>query len=124
MAIGASFAQPDRPTVAAVGDGGLMMSLPELATAVEHSLPLLVAVANDGCYGNEYRKLVEYGHDPKHALRAWPSFAATAKAFGVAGEVIATRADFEKLRLPLAGLSSPMLLDIRIDPAVNSRKYR
>jgi thiamine pyrophosphate-dependent acetolactate synthase large subunit-like protein len=123
-AIGAAFANPGRLTVAAVGDGGLMMSLQELATAVEHELPLLIVVANDGSYGAEYQKLQEYGHLVEHSLRRWPSFAAVARAFGADGHVIRDVADIRQLGPDLGRITRPMLLDIRVNPAINTRKFR
>ena len=43
-AIGAALARPDRLTVAALGDGGFLMSVAELTTAVRLGLPMLVVV--------------------------------------------------------------------------------
>ncbi len=42
LAIGAKIAEPDRPVVVLTGDGGLLMVLGELATAVEQRLPIIV----------------------------------------------------------------------------------
>lgn len=50
-AIGAVLAAPDRRVVAVVGDGGLMMSGLELATAVREGLDLTVIVFRDGYLG-------------------------------------------------------------------------
>ncbi|WP_324273649.1 thiamine pyrophosphate-binding protein [Blastococcus brunescens] len=52
-AIGSAVAQPGRVAIAGVGDGGLMMSLTELDTAVRLRLPLVVVVYNDDAYGAE-----------------------------------------------------------------------
>jgi len=52
-AIGAALAQPDRLPVAACGDGGFLMGISELETAVRLGLPLLVIVYNDAMYGAE-----------------------------------------------------------------------
>ena len=52
-AIGAALAQPDRLPIAACGDGGFLMGISELETAVRLSLPLLVVVYNDAMYGAE-----------------------------------------------------------------------
>jgi acetolactate synthase-1/2/3 large subunit len=49
-AIGAAVADPDRPIIAMVGDGGLMMSLHELHTVVAESLPITTLVANNAGY--------------------------------------------------------------------------
>ena len=44
MAVGAKLAAPDRPVLVLAGDGGLLFTLSELATAVDlgHSLPVVV----------------------------------------------------------------------------------
>src|ERR687892_2589189 len=52
-AIGAAVAQPDRLTVAALGDGGALMAAGELETAARLRLPLLAVVYNDPAYGAE-----------------------------------------------------------------------
>lgn len=51
--IGAALAQPDRLPIAACGDGGFLMGISELETAVRLGLPLLVIVYNDSMYGAE-----------------------------------------------------------------------
>jgi acetolactate synthase-1/2/3 large subunit len=52
-AIGAALAQPDRLPVAALGDGGFLMGVSELETAVRLGIPLLVVIYNDAMYGAE-----------------------------------------------------------------------
>ena len=50
-AIGAQFARPDKLVFAIVGDGGFQMSIPELATIVNQSLPIKIIVMNNGHLG-------------------------------------------------------------------------
>lgn len=50
-AIGASLAASDRRVIAAVGDGGLLMTGTELATAQRLGLPLMVILFNDRALG-------------------------------------------------------------------------
>ena len=42
VAIGAQLAAPERPVLCIVGDGGLLFTVAELATAVRHGLPIAV----------------------------------------------------------------------------------
>ena len=51
-ALGASIALPDNPIVLWVGDGGLRMSIGELALAAEQGCKLLVVVIKDGYFGS------------------------------------------------------------------------
>lgn len=50
-AIGAAVARPEAPVVVLCGDGGFLFNVQELATAVQHRLPLTVVVFNDSAYG-------------------------------------------------------------------------
>ena len=61
-ALGAAVARPDRLTVAALGDGGFLMSATELVTAVRLALPLLVVVYDDAAYGAEVHHFGPDGH--------------------------------------------------------------
>jgi thiamine pyrophosphate-dependent acetolactate synthase large subunit-like protein len=118
-AIGASVADPDHLTVLVVGDGGMMMNIGELATAVRERLPLVVVVANDGAYGAEYRKLKEYGVDPAYSLNQWPDFADMARGFGCDAVTVRTATDIKLVKERVSELNGPLVVDVRIDPAVD-----
>ena len=51
MAIGAKIAAPDRPVFALVGDGGWLFTMPEMATAVDEQLDLVVVLWDNRGYG-------------------------------------------------------------------------
>ena len=51
-AIGAWFAEPNRPVVCIIGDGGMQMNIQELQTVVNYGIPLKVFVINNGVLGN------------------------------------------------------------------------
>ncbi len=46
-ALGARLAHPDRPVVAFTGDGGFLMAVAELQTAVRENLPIIIVVLDD-----------------------------------------------------------------------------
>jgi thiamine pyrophosphate-dependent acetolactate synthase large subunit-like protein len=121
-AIGAAVASR-RPTIAVVGDGGGMMNLLELSTAVRLGLPILVVVCNDGAYGMEYRHLQAEGLDPSPARNTWPDLTAVAAAVGARTACIRAVGDLERVADQVAGMGSvgdgPLLLDVRCDPDVD-----
>ncbi|HEY8523673.1 MAG TPA: thiamine pyrophosphate-binding protein [Acidimicrobiales bacterium] len=123
-AVGAAFARPDRVTLCTVGDGGFLMSLAELDTAVRHQLELVVVVLNDGGYGWEYHQMRDQGRDPALSLIARPDFAAVARGFGADGVAVETvdelRAALED-RLPALG--RPLVIDAQIDRDVRTEWY-
>lgn len=121
-AIGAAVARSGSatvPTVAVVGDGGFMMSLPELATAVRERLPLIVVVLDDGAYGAEHYKLVHFGANADYSLNTWPDLVTVAQAMGAGGMTVRQVADLETLPARLADHDGPFLLDVKLDPHVN-----
>jgi acetolactate synthase-1/2/3 large subunit len=82
-AIGAKVACPDRAVVAVVGDGGLLFTVQELATAVKYRLPVVFVVMNDQDYGAiRYLQTRLYGRTGEHTLTG-PDVLALARAFGV-----------------------------------------
>lgn len=117
-AIGAKLARPDRPVVAVVGDGGLLFSVNELATAVKYTLPIVFLVLNDQRYGAiKYLQEAMFGRWGEADL-ANPDFPALARAFGMEG----SRADRVEA-LPLAlekalarGGPSLVELPMAVDP--------
>lgn len=51
LAIGASFAAPDRMVVVITGDGGFQLNIQELQTVYHHQLPIKIILLNNNCYG-------------------------------------------------------------------------
>ncbi|MCC7368689.1 MAG: thiamine pyrophosphate-binding protein [Chloroflexi bacterium] len=85
-ALGAQVGNPDRRVVSINGDGGFMFNVQELATAVQHNIPVIAVVFDDGAYGN-VRRIQEYqfgGRTIASELKN-PSFAALGEVFGVQG---------------------------------------
>jgi acetolactate synthase I/II/III large subunit len=118
-AIGAAIAAPDLPVVAVLGDGGFMMNMSELSTAIRQELRLLVVIANDGAYGAEYRKLAAYGVDPAYSLSSWPNFSAVAEAMGGRSLDVSSVKDIDRLAdlMPALG-NGPVLVNLMLNPAV------
>ncbi len=120
-AVGAAVAHPDRLTVTAIGDGGLMLSLGELDTAVRYKLPMLVVVYNDESYGAEMHFLRMSGLDEKESRFETPPLDAVARAMGADGMAVRSLADLEGVAPLLAeGLDRPLLLDCRITDQVRA----
>jgi acetolactate synthase-1/2/3 large subunit len=84
-ALGAQVARPDRRVVVAVGDGGFLFNVQELATAVQHRIPVTVVVFNDNAYGNVRRmQRQRFGRLIASDLHN-PDFVRLAGAFGLRG---------------------------------------
>src|SRR5207248_6194281 len=84
-AIGAAIARPDRLAVAAVGDGGMLLSLPELETLGRLGLPILVVIYDDAAYGAEVHHFRPMGQAVDLAQFPSTDFGALAEAAGCRG---------------------------------------
>jgi len=80
--IGAQVANPDRPVLILHGDGGLMFSLAELATAVRMRLPLAIIVVDNGGFGEIRNEMVDRA-DRVHAVALGsPDLVSVARGLG------------------------------------------
>src|SRR5215467_15748233 len=52
-ALGVAKGRPHTPTVLIIGDGGFLMTLSELETAIREDIPLIIVLMNDCAYGAE-----------------------------------------------------------------------
>jgi acetolactate synthase-1/2/3 large subunit len=85
-ALGVKAAHPDRPVLSINGDGGLLFTIQELATAVQHGISTVTLVFNDGAYGNVRRMQKEhYGNRIIASDLHNPDFVKLAEAFGAQG---------------------------------------
>ncbi len=96
-ALGAKLAEPNRQVVAILGDGDFMMTMAELATAVQQDIPVVAVVANNvGWHSIRDLQLAVFGEGrdinveflDKHGEGYTPNFADVARAFGAHGERI------------------------------------
>lgn len=82
-ALGAAMAAPGRPVLCVTGDGGFLYSIPDLAVAVQHRLPVKVLVVDDGGYGilRQYQREL-FGETFAVDLHQ-PDFASLARSCGM-----------------------------------------
>ncbi|MYR05579.1 thiamine pyrophosphate-binding protein [Gordonia sp. SID5947] len=111
--IGAMLAQPDRLAVVATGDGGFLMGIAELETAVRLGRPMLVAVYDDAAYGAEVH---HFGPDVDLGSVTFPDtdIAALARGFGANAVTVRSRADMTAVDRWLDSPAGVMVVDAKI----------
>ncbi|WP_345632277.1 thiamine pyrophosphate-binding protein [Streptomyces thinghirensis] len=117
--LGMAAARPDAPTVCVIGDGGFMMNPTELATAVRESMRLIVVIYDDGAYGFEWHKMLNFGADPAHSLLAWPDLESVAKAMGATSRTIRRLDELDEVPKLTDDIDGPVVLVVKLDPTVN-----
>jgi acetolactate synthase-1/2/3 large subunit len=114
-AIGAALAQPDRLPVAALGDGGALMSAAELDTVRRLGLPMLVVVYNDDAYGAEVHHFAPGGHSLDTVTFPPTDIASIARGYGFEAATVRTVGDLAVVKDWLNGpRSTPMLVDAKV----------
>jgi len=88
-AIGAQFGRPDELVICLSGDGSFVMNIQELATAVDHKLPIKAIIINNVYLGmvRQWQELFYNRRFSYSAIRP-PDFAKVAEGFGARGVTI------------------------------------
>ncbi|MGD6980297.1 MULTISPECIES: thiamine pyrophosphate-binding protein [Citricoccus] len=114
-AIGAAVALPGRVAIAGVGDGGFMMSLVELDTAVRLGLPLVVVVYNDNAYGAEVHHFAHETDELDTVVFPETDIAAIATGYGCQALTVRQESDLEPVRAWVEGpRDRPLVIDAKI----------
>jgi pyruvate dehydrogenase (quinone) len=116
QALGAAALDRDRQVVAFCGDGGLMMLLGDLRTAVTYQLPAKFVVFNNGRLGmvkleQEQSGLPEFGTQLDN-----PDISAVATALGLQAQLVVRPDDVAEAVAAALRHDGPFLLDIRTNP--------
>jgi acetolactate synthase-1/2/3 large subunit len=114
-AIGAKLAAPTRPVVCLIGDGGFQFTLPELATAVEAQVPIVVLLWNNRGYGEIKTYMAETGVPQIGVDLVTPDFVAIARGFGCVADRASSLDHLEELLSASAGRTMPTLIEIGED---------
>jgi thiamine pyrophosphate-dependent acetolactate synthase large subunit-like protein len=114
-AVGAQLAYPDRPVLAVVGDGGMLMMLHDLVLIRELNLPIIIVVFSDSSLSLIRVSQQRRGFPNCGVDFPAPDFAAIAQAFGIsarrAESLAAVKTEVERALVN----RSPVLLDVPVD---------
>ncbi len=118
LAIGAASATGQK-TVIIQGDGGFMVHIGELSTAVQYRLPIVVCVFTDGGYGvlRGIQSRTFEGRTIGVDL-ATPNFAVVARGFGLKAESVASAVEFQSAFERAVQADGPYLIDINTSSLV------
>ncbi|QGY04564.1 thiamine pyrophosphate-binding protein [Methylobacterium mesophilicum SR1.6/6] len=116
-AVMAKRSHPDRIVVALAGDGDVMMTVQEFATAVQYGIAVVVVVLDNGMYGTiRMHQEREYpGRVSATELRN-PDFAALARACGGHGEHVERTDEFAPAFERSLASGLPAMIHCRVDP--------
>ena len=121
-AVGLKLVYPDRPVVGVTGDGGYMMTVNALSTAMQYQLPLICIVFNDNALGmvrhhqQEGRRIASEFIDTDNS--------AVARGFGCFGVQINDSRDLPGALRDAQASGLPSVIDVIIDRGPSPDDWR
>ena len=122
--LGAKLALPDRQVVGVVGDGDFMMTMQELATAVQYNIPVVIMIVNNmGWISIKDLQIAAYGDDrpiatdfvkPDGELYS-PDFKAIGHAFGCHSQKIQSGEDVKPALERAFSSGRPAVIEVIVE---------
>jgi len=120
-AIGAQVAFPDRLVFDIAGDGSIQMNIQEIATAIQHKLPVKVAILNNGYLGM-VRQWQELFYEERYShtrMELAPDFVKLAEAYGAVGMRIEKPGDVVPAIEEAIKIDRMVMMDFIVDQEEN-----
>ena len=119
-AIGVQLACPGETVIDIAGDGSIQMNIQELATAVNHKLPVKIAILNNGFLGmvRQWQELF-YNHRYSYTELDNPDFVKIAEAYGAVGIRVEKKSEVRSALDEALRVDQPVVLDFQIEREEN-----
>ena len=120
-AVGACFANGKKRTVCIAGEGGLLMTIQEMATVMHHRLPVKLFVLNNGGYLT-IKQTQEFGFEGRimgsneESGISFPDFMKIAEAHRFKGVRLTSHQDLQQRLEEVMNHKGPVLCEIMMDP--------
>lgn len=116
-AIGLAIANPDLLAVLGTGDGGFLMSIADLETAVRLKLRMCILIYNDSSYAAEVHLYRRRGYSIDIVQFPDTDFCAIARGYGARAATVRTLDDLEPVRSWVrGGAPGVFVIDAKINP--------
>lgn len=113
MGVGAAIASDGAKAVTLLGDGGTMLGIAEMITAVEENAPLVYLLMNDQAYGViKNIQDAQYGSRHHYSALKTPDFQAFCASIGMPHRRIDRLADFEAAFDAAVAADGPQVIEI------------
>lgn len=115
-ALGAQMAFPEKLVFCVAGDGGIVMNIQELTTAVQYKLPVKIAIINNRYLGmvRQWQQLFYQNRYSSSFIGEQPDFVKLAEAFGVVGLRANVVSDVKPVLEEAIAINRPVLMDFRV----------
>ena len=119
-AIGAQRGNPGKTVVEVDGDGSFCMSMAELITATNYSLPVKSMILNNGYLGmvRQWQEMF-FGNRYSATPIKSPDFAGLAQSMGATGIVVADKSEVRDAIEKSLSTDGPVVIDFHVEPEEN-----
>jgi acetolactate synthase-1/2/3 large subunit len=119
--LGARLARPDKPVFCVTGEGGFVMTMQEMATAVEQNIDVKIVLLNNYSLGmvRQFQDDFYGGIRSQVDLHVGPDFVKLADAFGMKGMRTDKAEDVPRMLDEAMAHKGPVLMEFVIDPNAN-----
>ena len=116
-AMGAQVGRPDATVWSIAGDGGIQMTIQELATISDEKLPVKIALFNNGDLGmvRQWQEMFYQGHYKAVSIPG-PDFVKMSEAFGIPATRVARREEVLHALRQAKETSGPFLIEFVLKP--------
>ena len=117
-ALGAKVASPDRQVIAVCGDGSFQMSMMELATMVQHNIPVKIIVFKNGYLGmvRQYQHFTYKDNYSVVDLGTIPNLEQIAAAYAIPFIKLSNMENAENVIHQFLAKDESVILECSIDP--------
>lgn len=116
-ALGVKLAFQDRPVVSLSGDGGFMMTVQELETAVRYNIPIISIIFNNQMYGTiRMHQEINFPHKPIATTLGNVHFSQLSQSVGAKGYYVKSMGEFEKALIEALSGEVPVVIEVEWDP--------
>jgi thiamine pyrophosphate-dependent acetolactate synthase large subunit-like protein len=120
-AIGLAIANPGKLAVLGAGDGGFMMSISDLETALRLKLRLCILIYNDSSYAAEVHYFRRQGYSIDIVQFPETDFSAIARGHGARAATVRTLSDLDPVKAWVnEGAPGVFVIDGKINPALEA----
>ncbi|QST01748.1 acetolactate synthase [Pontibacillus sp. ALD_SL1] len=116
-ALGAKLAHPHRTVISLSGDGGFMMTMQEIETAVRYNIPIISIVFNNKMYGTiRMHQEMHFPFKPIGTELGSVPFTDLAQSIGASSYLVRTINEFELAIKRALKSDKPVIIEIESDP--------
>ena len=120
-AVGVQVAHPNKLVIDIAGEASVLMTMQEMSTAVQYSLPIKIFILNNEYMGmvRQWQELLHEKNYSESYTAALPDFVKLAESYGCVGIRAKTPDELDEKIKEMININKPVIFDCVVDKAEN-----